>query len=586
MTEIPEHLIKRAQDARERKQEPITRPLPPSLRQTIYRKPDIPPANDGSGDVPTETKNHDRDAVFPWHKLAVLVFGLVGGLTLATLYVWVPAWVTQPFFRGAGHLHSSMVKRAQVDWLTNSFWLWVGILTIVTMGIALWCIVEDSYDKSKSDTYRRIYNASLLRNRWVVIGAIGVVIALTWTVWASIDGAFGFKGRAQYYNQTTYYAVDDISDLPPSLSRLVQGSSGVVNDFESPFGESKALLGTHDVPSVVIEHPLSLEGWQVRNNSYQSAVRQMQRTSGTEPGSQLLADTVTYLPAETADGGFWTGIRDGRGRQSHIKGIIEWSGKTERAVNACQFEGEYQLNRALTGSRGNSLNHALFASLPTGWWYNMEDVYGFCSPDGEPIVVMPMLRYVRTNGRALPTVADVVLVHGSPSGDPRFERLSSVEPGQLPGPVYPISLSRIQREEANWAAGRKWHDNESFGYEPSNSETQNGNNADFLLKSKEDGRLYWVTPLTPNTSDSQLTIAYSVIPADRMQSGQLNDLVVYVMNDDDDRVTDFDRLESNVKTAITRFDSAFFATGGNRLQEFIPGSPGQSTTNAVSCPLI
>jgi hypothetical protein len=140
----------------------------------------------------------------------------------------------------------------------------------------------------------------------------------------------------------------------------------------------------------------------------------------------------------------------------------------------------------------------------------------------------------------------VVLVHGSPSGDPRFERLSSVEPGQLPGPVYPISLSRIQREEANWAAGRKWHDNESFGYEPSNSETQNGNNADFLLKSKEDGRLYWVTPLTPNTSDSQLTIAYSVIPADRMQSGQLNDLVVYVMNDDDDRVTDFDRLESNV----------------------------------------
>ncbi len=561
MTEIPEHLLKRARNRRaqagEVKDSP---PLPP--RQN-------PPEPTDSSD------NNEGKTVKNKLNVAVGLFGLLGGFLVATCFVWLPVWLTAPFFRGAGHWYSAAMKRAQTQWLTNSFWLWVVLLTLIFSIAACAYFVYDASD-SRSRYESRAYKASLPN---MLFGGLAV-ISLFAVVLVSINGAFGFKGKAQYYNQQTYFAVDDINNLPASLQRLVQGGDGVVA-YDGPFGETEAIFGTHDVPSIVIQHPLSLEGWQVRNNSYQTAVRQMSRTSGTEPGSQLLADTVTYLPGETTESGIWSGIRDGRGKQSHIKGIITWGGGSERAVNACEFSGQYRLDRALTGSRGNSLNHALFAEVPAGWWYNMEDVYGYCTPDREPVLVFPMIQYVRTNGRALATTADVVLVHGSPNGDPRFERFSSVQPGAIPGPVYPISLSRVQREQANWAAGRKWHDNESFGYDPSNSESQNGNNADYLLKSVEDGRLYWVTPLTPNTSDSQLTIAYSVISADTMAKGELNDLVVYVLADDDERVTDFNRLESNIQTAITRFDSGFFATDGNRLEEFIPGLPGQWTAFAV-----
>ncbi len=517
-------------------------------------------------------------------KALVGLLGVFGGFLITTLYVWFPAWVTMPFFRGAGHWHSSAIKGAEADWLTHSFWLWFAIWSIICAGLAAWYLVDTTATSTSSrnsnnrtDRYNYRYKPYLGMVAMTVLSFV-LLIAL------SINGIFyisGTKDKARHYSEETYFAVDELDALPASLQRLVEGSEGVVPGFDGPFGESDAIIGSHDIPSVVIQASLPKAGWQVRNNSYQSAVRQMQRTSGNEPGSQLLTDTVTYLPGETTESGVWTGIRDGRGKQNHIKGIIEWSGNTELAVTACEFKGEYKLDQALMGSRGNSLNHALFAEVPAGWWYNIEDVYGFCTPDGEPVLVIPMLQYERFGGRTVATTADVVLVHGSPSGDPRFERLNVVEPGTIPGPVYPISLSRSQREQADWAAGRKWHDNESFGYEPSNADTQSGNGADYLLKSEEDGRLYWVTPLTLGKSDSQLTIAYSVIPADSAQRGELNDLVVYVLADNDPRVTDFARSESNVKTAISRFDSGFFGTPGNRLEEFIPGASGQWTAFAV-----
>ena len=70
-------------------------------------------------------------------------------------------------------------------------------------------------------------------------------------------------------------------------------------------------------------------------------------------------------------------------------GVVSW---TEGSSRRWRFGG----------SRASS------PSVPSGWWYNMEDVYGFCDGE-EPVLVISMLEYVQSGGVSVPVPADVVL---------------------------------------------------------------------------------------------------------------------------------------------------------------------------------
>ena len=93
--------------------------------------------------------------------------------------------------------------------------------------------------------------------------------------------------------------------------------------------------------------------------------------------------------------------------------------------------------------------------------------------------------------------------------------------------------------------------------------------SEFLLQSKADGRQYWVTPLTPDNSDSQKVIGYSMTLADEANTGQLNQQRVFVLNNDDPLAVNLDDLEARVRNEMTVQVPGFFP-GGGVLIEFLP----------------
>jgi hypothetical protein len=143
-----------------------------------------------------------------------------------------------------------------------------------------------------------------------------------------------------------------------------------------------------------------------------------------------------------------------------------------------------------------------------------------------------------------------------------------VRPGDLPGPAYPITLVAKQRAMATWAAGERFHDRGGFGFEPTTASTQLGNASEFLLRSRDDGRLYRVSPLTSRGSDSQQFVAYSVTEADTVTDGVLNTQRVYVLNDGDPRIVTITRMENRIKTFLSA-DPGFYPAGG-KVVEFLP----------------
>ena len=128
-----------------------------------------------------------------------------------------------------------------------------------------------------------------------------------------------------------------------------------------------------------------------------------------------------------------------------------------------------------------------------------------------------------------------------------------------------------QRDLLDWSAGYFQSVNENFGFDTSNVESQAGNNANYLMKDETDGRLYWLTPLKPQGSDSETIIAYSVIPADEASASKLNPQTVYVIGEEDPRFVNLDTLEGRVKSSLCDVDTNFCGKQANgNIIEFLP----------------
>ncbi len=170
------------------------------------------------------------------------------------------------------------------------------------------------------------------------------------------------------------------------------------------------------------------------------------------------------------------------------------------------------------------------------------------------------------------TPGGVVTIRGSKSGEPALELLTDVKPGDLPGPVYPQRVVNHQRDALDWAAGYWQSVNEHFGFETTSVASQDGNDSNYLLKSEKDGRLYWVTPMKPQSSDDQTLIGYSMIPADEITQGTLNPQVVYVLNEDAPQVANLDDLNSYAQDAVCNLPDPNFCsdTPKGRIVEFLP----------------
>ena len=290
----------------------------------------------------------------------------------------------------------------------------------------------------------------------------------------------------------------------------------------------------------------------------------------TSTGHRPLPLEDSYIYGEDGAGS-WTGIRDGKNRQP-IFGVATWAG-AGTSVKTCEFKGEYELNKAFGGSWGKNLGDDI-AAFDKSFTYSAQDMYGYCDGD-KPVIVIPGTRTGTTDVRTINVAYGVMTITGSSTGRPVIEFRDEVKAGELPGPVYPVRLVEQQRSSLGWSAGRVWPWQSPVGFTSTDTTAQAGNSTDFLLQSKKDGRLYWVTPMRPLNTESQTLVAYSVTPADEMTSGELNQQRIYVLNGDDPRVVNLNDLENVVTQAVAKDDPGFF-TGSDenvgRIVEFIPTS--------------
>lgn len=460
---------------------------------------------------------------------------------LALWWLWVPAVVGIMWFIthvAFGGLH---VQRESWDlwfngdvWHGSLLWLYLAIGFVGSAIIAGGVLAED-------------------------LGATAAVSALVFVGLAAFS-TVNFVGimwhsqnrMASYYDSQTTFYVPNPANLPMSLRYLLKGAHR---------GPDGCLYSSSNEGTRVCRGTLPQSGWDARVSSAAGALTVMNRTSGTSANVDLLPASLTYLQGEGKDG-VWSAIRDGKGAITPTEGVVEWSGVGN--PTECYFSGKNNIDKAIWGTRGNSLSTLLAAKYPNLFWQS-QNVYGYC--DGsKPVIVFLMEKQAYFQHVTMAAPAGAVLVTGSRSGAPVFNYEET--PKHLPGPSYPITVAAAQRVNVNWAAGRKWL-HAGFGFEPASSNAQMGNVSEYLLKSKRDGHQYYVTPLTLNSSASQLFVAYAVVRADTVRSGHLNKLSVYVLSPNDPRVVNVDNLEATAKDYVSQQDPGFFSSGG-QLIEFTP----------------
>lgn len=286
----------------------------------------------------------------------------------------------------------------------------------------------------------------------------------------------------------------------------------------------------------------------------------LSRQAITTPGDVNDADT-TYIP-DTASYtslvrsrvflGSWTEI---------ISQRLDATGLP--TTHNCTFSP--RADKALHGVLSHDLQREI-ARMRFGVLIDANDAYGFCDGD-VPKVVVPLTR----NKGFYPTTrvpAGVAVYDGHAN---KVTILDSVEPGVLPGPVYPLSLVERQRQATaasgsfgDWVFGRA-------GYQPTSTndaaDPNAGNAGEFTLRSS-DGRSNYVTPVVLRGTSTSIS-AVATTGADTVAAGQLSPLVFH-------RLVPARNSNSNVASDIKgTYPELSWATPGFGIFEIVPTNSGE-----------
>jgi hypothetical protein len=430
----------------------------------------------------------------------------------------IALWVQRWFFPNGPHL-------------TGWFWIWVAIHLVIT---AIVVGVPDEY-------------MGPIGWGWS-IPAIAAVVVLVWPFPSSLWD--NDKDLARYYNKATVIHVPSLSDPPASVTALLTGAR--------QGGGGCARVSKHDVPSCIVQdNGYASMRWESRTSGLASARTAMTQAASQAQGVDVMAASMTYVWGSRPNTGQWSAILDGSGSQQPVYGIAQWDGESN-ATTVCRFTGDHKSDRAFGGSGMNNLRHLLAEKYPR-LFFDDDDVRGYCSDD-RPVIVISVMRQVGFKNRTAQVAAGVLVLRGTPDGHPDITYQKTVKPGDFPVPTYPIALARVQRGSTAWAAGRRNH-NENFGFQVSDFETQKANPGEYNLRGA-DGRLYYVTPLTPRGTQSQAFVAYGIVANDEVTNGRLNRYDLYVQATNDPSIANLASL--NAKASLIG------AQNGASLEGYIP----------------
>ncbi|MER5356302.1 hypothetical protein ABT093_39040 [Kitasatospora sp. NPDC002551] len=487
-----------------------------------------------------------------------------GALALAVWWLWMPllavlVWlVKHAVFGGFGQQDQSYVLLIRQQFFPHGgvldaaplFWFWVAVGLCGTVG-AIVHVADGS-------------GAGL--GGWRVRLALAVAVL-------AVAGSLVRAGTGLWdddKDEGRFYAAATVLDVPAGGAGTPRSVLPVTEHTRPGDGGRCDLVGTADVPACVKTAPMPDFDFEARTASYAAATKALTDSAGLTSGTHLLGRSLHYLPDDSPGGGVWTAVLDGSGEQP-MEGVAVWDGRSN-SVATCVFRGDHAFGRAFAGSGAVSLRNLLAERFPA-LVYGDNDIQGYC--DGadprtaRPVVVIAVSRQIGYRQRTVLEPAGVLVLRGSPDGRPDVTYRETVAPGELPGAVYPTSVVRSQIHEVQWLGGRGAKDDRGFGYAHTSAATNATNPGEFLLRSRADGHLYFVTPLVPRESSSQLVVAFAVVRADRAGGG-LNDLHVYVRGDDAPSVN-LDVLASRMVSYMAQQTAIAISAGqGGALQEIIP----------------
>ncbi|MGI8333093.1 hypothetical protein ACRYCC_24330 [Actinomadura scrupuli] len=470
---------------------------------------------------------------------------------LLLVWLWLPALVGLTWSIGRVVMPGYGIDRVVAHWVQRTFlphgglsgaagwfWLWVASVLLLT---GLLIGFDEDFDFGSGLTGRLAFGTAVVT---IVAALVVVVWPLPSALWDND------KDAGRYYNRTTVFHVPTLTDPPGSVADLVTGSR--------PGGPGCDRIGRHDVPSCIkVDNAYPAMRWESRTSSLASARTAMTQAASPVQGVDVMSDSLTYIWGAAPNTGQWSAILDGSGSSRPAYGVAQFDGATN-STQVCRFTGDHRFDRAFNGTKMNDLKHLLAERHPE-LGFEDKDVWGYCQGD-RPVIVVVVQRQIAYKNRTVRVAAGVLLLKGSRDGAPDITYRPKVAPGELPGPVYPITLTRVQRDATAWAAGRK-SKKRSFGFRTSDFSTQKANPGEYLLRGT-DHRLYYVTPLIPRGTKSQSFVAYGIVSADQVDSGRLNRYDVYTLATGDPLIANLNSL--NAKAV------PFIQQTGAQLEQFIP----------------
>lgn len=293
------------------------------------------------------------------------------------------------------------------------------------------------------------------------------------------------------------------------------------------------------------------------------AERLSSRDQGDEVGDR---GTVKAVPQPGEDASRYTTLitgRDALGVTGYV-GVRQYLlptdlTSTQGAGATCSFDG---MDRRRWGAPwpAQSLNRLLRFEAPL-LHFDAEDRYGYCDPDGSAVVVQPLWRYQGwLPAFRVPAGVAVFDQHG-------FRLLDGDQLDQVEGPVFPQSLA-AKRRAATPALGTFWDAlSDRAGYDLTVKDDQDANagNASELLLVDTEGRLSYVTPLTPKGS-SQSIVALFVADA-RTGQARIETAV---------DLPSTSTLEDRIRSASVAGDAEWATrwAAGMRVYEMVPAVDG------------
>jgi hypothetical protein len=287
-------------------------------------------------------------------------------------------------------------------------------------------------------------------------------------------------------------------------------------------------------------------------------------TTGTAHGVKSLADEKEH--------GVWNSLVQRRGWMTGYESIqsndVPLYGEVSASnVTTCDF------NTAVAGQRmggvfpHESLDYRVLGATPGNVTFDDGDAYGYCDKHEAPIVVMPLKQL---NGFWTPSWSPfgAALYNGATG-----ELTVVTDTSKVPGPVYPQSLAKMQRESltaiGNW--GDYW--NQRAGFEDTagdDGDPNEGNTSEFTMRGLGDDDSDYVTPLTPR-GDSSSVIALASTEASTAKFGVRNVLTVHKYGKGEARAAN-STIAKAVKSSYSWMPDW---ASGLKIFEIVPGADGQ-----------